>query len=102
MLIEGLESRRLLSASLSGGLLTITGTANSDRISLYVGQDGKLHVAEATFVPGTAGAHGTVTRTNTKTGEVRVLPTLFSDMRLMQGVYRGVDGKPHRGAFALV
>ena len=46
--------------------------------------------------------NGTVTRTNTKTGEVRVLPTLFSDMRLMQGVYRGEDGKPHQGAFALV
>ncbi len=45
---------------------------------------------------------GTVTRTNTKTGEVRVLPTIASDMRLMHGVYRGVDGKPHQGAFALV
>lgn len=51
---------------------------------------------------GLAYINGTVTRTNTKTGEVRVLPTLFSDMRFMQGVYRGVDGKPHRGAFALV
>jgi len=46
--------------------------------------------------------NGTVTRTNTKTGEVRVLPTLNSDMRLMHGVYRGEDGKPHQGAFALV
>jgi hypothetical protein len=46
--------------------------------------------------------NGTVTRTNTKTGEVRVLPTIGSDMRLMHGVYRGEDGKPHQGAFALV
>ena len=46
--------------------------------------------------------NGSVTRTNARTGEVRVLPTLFSDMRLMQGVYRGEDGKPHHGAFALV
>jgi hypothetical protein len=46
--------------------------------------------------------NGTVTRTNTKTGEVRVLPTIFSDMRLMHGLYRGVDGKLHQGAFALV
>jgi hypothetical protein len=45
---------------------------------------------------------GTVTRTNTKTGEVRVLPTIGSDMRLMHGLYRGVDGKLHQGAFALV
>jgi hypothetical protein len=51
---------------------------------------------------GLAYLNGTVTRTNTKTGEVRVLPTQFSDMRLMHGVYRGVDGKPHQGAFALV
>ena len=46
--------------------------------------------------------NGSVTRTNTRTGEVRVLPTELSDMRLMHGVYQGVDGKPHRGAFALV
>ena len=46
--------------------------------------------------------NGIVTRTNTKTGEVRVLPTINSDMRLMHGLYRGVDGKLHQGAFALV
>jgi hypothetical protein len=51
---------------------------------------------------GLAYLDGTVTRTNTKTGEVRVLPTIASDMRLMHGVYRGEDGKPHQGAFALV
>lgn len=45
---------------------------------------------------------GMVTRTNTRTGEVRVLPTISSDMRLMHGLYRGVDGKLHHGAFALV
>lgn len=51
---------------------------------------------------GLAYLNGMVTRTNRKTGEVRVLPTQLSDMRLMHGVYRGVDGKPHQGAFALV
>jgi len=51
---------------------------------------------------GLAYLNGLVTRTNTKTGEVRELPTVLSDMRLMHGVYRGVDGKPHQGAFALV
>ena len=43
-----------------------------------------------------------VTRTNHATGEVRRLPAIFSDMRFMLGEYRGVDGKMHHGAFALV
>ena len=51
---------------------------------------------------GLAYINGTVTRTNTKTHEVRVLPTLFSDMRFMSGVYRGVDNRLHQGAFALI
>lgn len=46
--------------------------------------------------------NGNVTRTNTKTGEVRELPMMLSDMRLMRGLYRGVDGNLHQGAFALV
>jgi hypothetical protein len=46
--------------------------------------------------------NGTVTRTNTKTGEVLELPMMLSDMRLMHGLYRGVDAKLHQGAFALV
>jgi len=43
-----------------------------------------------------------VTQTNTKTGEVVRLPFLNSDMRFMQGVFRGTDGKVHPGAFAFV
>ena len=39
---------------------------------------------------------------NTKTGEVLRLPFVNSDMRFMQGVFRGTDGKVHRGAFAFV
>ncbi len=45
---------------------------------------------------------GMVTQTNTKTGEVVRLPFLNSDMRFMQGVFRGTDGKVHPGAFAFV
>lgn len=45
---------------------------------------------------------GTVTRTNTKTGEVRTLPFLNSDMRFMQGVFRGTDGQVHQGTFGFV
>jgi len=43
-----------------------------------------------------------VTQTNTQTGETLRLPFLNSDMRFMQGVFRGADGELHRGSFALV
>jgi hypothetical protein len=51
---------------------------------------------------GLAYISGKVTQTNTKTGEVVRLPFLNSDMRFMQGVFRGTDGKVHPGAFAFV
>ena len=50
-------------------------------------------------VVGIAYLNGNVTRTNLKTGAVDVLPFLDADMRFMQGVYRGVDGKPRQGTF---
>ena len=51
---------------------------------------------------GLAYVSGMVTRTNIKTGDVVRLPFLNSDMRFMQGVFRGTDGKVHQGAFAFV
>ena len=51
---------------------------------------------------GIAFISGTVTRTNTKTGEVRTLPFVDSDMRFMTGVFRGTDGQVHQGAFGFV
>ena len=51
---------------------------------------------------GLAYVSGMVTQTNTRTGEVVRLPFLNSDMRFMQGVFRGTDGKVHPGAFAFV
>jgi hypothetical protein len=51
---------------------------------------------------GLAYVSGMVTQTNTKTGEVLRLPFVDSDMRFMQGVFRGTDGKVHPGAFAFV
>ncbi len=51
---------------------------------------------------GLAYISGTVTQTNTATDEVRTLPFVDSDMRFMKGVFRGTDGRIHRGAFALV
>ena len=51
---------------------------------------------------GLAYVSGTVTRTNTRTGEVRTLPFVNSDMRFMKGVYRGQDGQIHRGTFGFV
>ncbi len=51
---------------------------------------------------GLAYVSGMVTQTNTKTGDVQRLPFVDSDMRFMQGVFRGTDGKVHPGAFAFV
>jgi hypothetical protein len=51
---------------------------------------------------GLAYISGTVTQTNTRTGQVKTLPFLDSDMRFMTGVFRGMDGRIHQGAFALV
>jgi hypothetical protein len=53
-------------------------------------------------VAGIAYLNGNVTRTNLKTGAVDVLPFLDADMRFMQGVYRGADGKPRQGSFGFV
>ena len=51
---------------------------------------------------GLAYISGTVTQTNTATGEVLTLPFVDSDMRFMTGVFRDTDGKLQQGAFALV
>ena len=51
---------------------------------------------------GLAYLDGMVTQTDTKTGQVRRLPFLTSDMRFMRGVFRDTEGRVHQGAFALV
>jgi hypothetical protein len=53
-------------------------------------------------VVGLAYIDGTVTRTRISTGERDELPFIASDMRFMQGVYRGVDGKPRQGTFGFI
>src|SRR5258705_4388566 len=53
-------------------------------------------------VVGLAYISGMVTRTKISTGERVELPFNDADMRFMQGVYRGVDGKPRQGSFALI
>jgi hypothetical protein len=53
-------------------------------------------------VVGLAYISGMVTRTNISTGARVELPYKNNDMRFMQGVYRGVDGKPRQGTFALI
>jgi hypothetical protein len=45
---------------------------------------------------------GTCTRTNTQTGEILTLPFVNNDMRFMKGVFRGMDGEIHHGAFGFV
>ena len=51
---------------------------------------------------GLAYPSGKVTRTNTTTNVTEQLQFLSSDMRFMTGNYRGLDGRLHRGTFALV
>lgn len=51
---------------------------------------------------GLAQISGMVTQTNTKTGKMQRLPFINSDMRFMQGVFRGADGGLHQGTFAFV
>ena len=51
---------------------------------------------------GLAYISGMVTQTNTRTGQASRFPFVGSDMRFMQGVFRGTDGRVHQGAFALV
>jgi hypothetical protein len=48
-----------------------------------------------------AETQGTGTGTNTNTGETSTL-TFDADVRLMQGVYVGVDGKNHNATFGFV
>jgi hypothetical protein len=51
---------------------------------------------------GLAYISGMVTRRTRSTNEVKQFPFVDSDMRFMQGVYRGVDGRVRRGAFGLI
>jgi len=47
------------------------------------------------------GGEGLGRRVDRKTGDVKILD-FMADMRLMSGVYRGVDNAIHQGAFAFV
>lgn len=48
---------------------------------------------------GIAFISGTVQRTDRRTGESRMLPYSFNDMRFMQGRFRGRDGHVRRATF---
>ena len=51
---------------------------------------------------GLAYISGTVVRTNRNTREKIELPFLFSDMRFMQGRYKGSDGRLTHGTFGFI
>jgi len=53
-------------------------------------------------VVGLAYVDGMVTQTQISSGASRRYPFLASDMRFMEGVYRGVDGKPRQGTFGFI
>ncbi len=45
---------------------------------------------------------GTVERRDRKTGDTRTLPFSFSDMRFMQGTFRGRDGHAREATFGFI
>ena len=51
-------------------------------------------------VSGIAFISGSVERTDRKTGETRVMPYIFNDMRFMQGRIQGRDGHVRDATFA--
>jgi len=51
---------------------------------------------------GLAYISGMVTQTNVKTGEKARYPFVDSDMRFMQGNFRGTDGRIHQATFAFI
>lgn len=53
-------------------------------------------------VVGLAYVDGMVTQTRVSDGHQERYPFVASDMRFMQGVYRGVDGKPRQGTFGFI
>lgn len=80
-----------------GGAYHVFGPAAFDPIDAEPATITNLNAAV-----GLAYVSGMVTQTNIKTGEVMRLPFVDSDMRFMQGVFRGTDGRVHPGAFAFV
>ncbi len=51
---------------------------------------------------GLAYISGMVTQTNTKTSQKARYPFVNSDMRFMQGNFRGTDGRIHQATFAFI
>ena len=80
-----------------GGAYHVFGPAAFDPIDAE-----PITITNLNAAVGLAYVSGMVTQTNIKTGEVVRLPFVDSDMRFMQGVFRGTDGKVHQGAFAFV
>jgi hypothetical protein len=80
-----------------GGAYHVFGPAAFDPIDAE-----PITITNLNAAVGLAYVSGMVTQTNTKTGDVVRLPFVDSDMRFMQGVFRGTDGKVHQGAFAFV
>ena len=51
---------------------------------------------------GLAYISGTVVRTQRSTGDTVTLPFVSADMRFMQGIYRGADGRVRQGTFGFI
>lgn len=81
----------------AGGAFHVFGPGNIDPIDAE-----PATITDFNGFVGLAYLNGEVTRTNTMTGEVQTLPFLNTDMRFMQGIFRGTDGRLHHGTFAFV
>ena len=110
---SGLLRPRLLSAAAPDDPLPIPGGSPALGGGFHVfgpGPEGGLDPIDAepasiTNFDGVVGltyVDGTVTQTRISTGARKELPFIASDMRFMQGVYRGVDGKPRQGTFGFI
>jgi Ca2+-binding RTX toxin-like protein len=79
MFTEALESRQFLSASLNAaGLLTVTGTANADRIVVSKDDTGKLVVSEQTRTPATSTTPAKTTNKRTSFDAAKVKSILVN------------------------
>ena len=80
-----------------GGAFHVFGPAGFDPIDAE-----PITITNFNGFAGLAYISGMVTQTNTKTGAKARYPFVDSDMRFMQGNFRGADGRIHQATFAFI
>ena len=69
---------------------------------LMLGSSPDIELSTITDFNGMMGAAEIVGKGTATTSGIKSTLFFDADMRFMSGVYIGVDGKPHNGAFALI